>query len=168
MERLGESGSGFRSLTEAIDTTTPAGRMMMQMVGHSPSSKGRCSKSGPKPDWMPPAKMHAPATPLTRAKTQETGFGERSDRDRSWRAVVAPMPSRLTISRHPSPSAQSLATRPPESNSLRAIKTVEWFNSRHLRFLSCLPHVTSAACSSKSNLFLRPSSITSKRAMYAR
>lgn len=33
MDRLGESGAGFRSLTEAIDTTTPAGRMMMQMVG---------------------------------------------------------------------------------------------------------------------------------------
>jgi len=33
MERLGGSGAGFRSLTEAIDTTTPAGRMMMQMVG---------------------------------------------------------------------------------------------------------------------------------------
>src|ERR1039457_5969219 len=33
MERLGESGAGVRSLTEAIDTTTPAGRMMMQMVG---------------------------------------------------------------------------------------------------------------------------------------
>ncbi|MHC1765216.1 MAG: recombinase family protein [Verrucomicrobiia bacterium] len=33
MERLGEAQSGFRSLTEAIDTTTPAGRMMMQMVG---------------------------------------------------------------------------------------------------------------------------------------
>src|SRR5271169_2263998 len=33
MERLGDSGTGFRSLTEAIDTTTPAGRMMMQMVG---------------------------------------------------------------------------------------------------------------------------------------
>ena len=27
------TGAGFRSLTEAIDTTTPAGRMMMQMVG---------------------------------------------------------------------------------------------------------------------------------------
>ena len=25
MERLGDSGAGFRSLTEAIDTTTPAG-----------------------------------------------------------------------------------------------------------------------------------------------
>ena len=27
-----EVSAGFRSLTEAIDTTTPAGRMMMQMV----------------------------------------------------------------------------------------------------------------------------------------
>ena len=33
MEQLREAGAGFRSLTEAIDTTTPAGRMMMQMVG---------------------------------------------------------------------------------------------------------------------------------------
>jgi DNA invertase Pin-like site-specific DNA recombinase len=32
MERLAEAKAGFRSLTEAIDTTTPAGRMMMQMV----------------------------------------------------------------------------------------------------------------------------------------
>jgi DNA invertase Pin-like site-specific DNA recombinase len=33
MERIAEAGAGFRSLTENIDTTTPAGRMMMQMVG---------------------------------------------------------------------------------------------------------------------------------------
>ena len=33
MERIGEVGAGFRSITEAIDTTTPAGRMMMQIVG---------------------------------------------------------------------------------------------------------------------------------------
>ena len=33
MEQLEQAGAGFRSLTEAIDTTTPAGRMMMQMVG---------------------------------------------------------------------------------------------------------------------------------------
>jgi DNA invertase Pin-like site-specific DNA recombinase len=33
MERIGDVGAGFRSITEAIDTTTPAGRMMMQMVG---------------------------------------------------------------------------------------------------------------------------------------
>ena len=33
MERIDQAGAGFRSLTEAIDTTTPAGRMMMQIVG---------------------------------------------------------------------------------------------------------------------------------------
>ena len=33
MERIGNASAGFRSLTENIDTTTPAGRMMMQMVG---------------------------------------------------------------------------------------------------------------------------------------
>ncbi|MBV8401361.1 MAG: recombinase family protein [Acetobacteraceae bacterium] len=33
MERIAKAGAGFRSLTENIDTTTPAGRMMMQMVG---------------------------------------------------------------------------------------------------------------------------------------
>src|ERR1700680_2327884 len=33
MERLAEAKAGFRSLTEASETPTPAGRMMMQMVG---------------------------------------------------------------------------------------------------------------------------------------
>jgi len=33
MERIAAVGGGFRSLTESIDTTTSAGRMMMQMIG---------------------------------------------------------------------------------------------------------------------------------------
>jgi DNA invertase Pin-like site-specific DNA recombinase len=33
MERVEKAAAGFRSLTEAIDTTTSAGRMMMQMIG---------------------------------------------------------------------------------------------------------------------------------------
>src|SRR5450631_2119051 len=33
MERIQEKKAGFRSLTEAVDTTAPAPRMMMQMVG---------------------------------------------------------------------------------------------------------------------------------------
>src|SRR3984885_14910039 len=32
MERIAKADAGFRSITENIDTTTPAGRMMMQMV----------------------------------------------------------------------------------------------------------------------------------------
>ena len=33
MEQIAEAKAGFRSLSEAIDTTSPAGRMMLQMLG---------------------------------------------------------------------------------------------------------------------------------------
>jgi len=33
MERIAKTGAGFKSLTESVDTTTAAGRMMMHMVG---------------------------------------------------------------------------------------------------------------------------------------
>jgi DNA invertase Pin-like site-specific DNA recombinase len=33
MEKIAQVGAGFRSLTEVIDTTSPGGRMMMQIVG---------------------------------------------------------------------------------------------------------------------------------------
>lgn len=33
MEKVAQAGADFRSLTEAIDTTSPGGRMMMQIVG---------------------------------------------------------------------------------------------------------------------------------------
>ena len=33
LERVEDAGAGFRSVTESIDTTTAAGRMLMQMLG---------------------------------------------------------------------------------------------------------------------------------------
>ena len=33
LDKIDNLGAGFRSLTEHVDTTTPAGRMMMQMLG---------------------------------------------------------------------------------------------------------------------------------------
>jgi DNA invertase Pin-like site-specific DNA recombinase len=33
MEKVNDAGAGFRSITEAVDTTTSAGRMLMQMLG---------------------------------------------------------------------------------------------------------------------------------------
>ena len=33
LEKITEVGGGFRSITEHVDTTTPAGRMMLQMLG---------------------------------------------------------------------------------------------------------------------------------------
>src|SRR3546814_4486359 len=35
LDRIEAEGGGFRSLTENIDTTTPAGRMMMQKIGRA-------------------------------------------------------------------------------------------------------------------------------------
>ena len=32
MDKINQAGAGFRSLTEVIDTTSPGGRMMMQIV----------------------------------------------------------------------------------------------------------------------------------------
>jgi len=33
LEKIEQNRAGFRSLTEAVDTTTPAGRMLTQMLG---------------------------------------------------------------------------------------------------------------------------------------
>ena len=33
LDKIEQAGAGFRSLTEAVDTTTAAGRMLMQMLG---------------------------------------------------------------------------------------------------------------------------------------
>ena len=47
MERIAQAGAGFRSITENIDTTTPAGRMMMQMVGAFAEFVSRISRLRP-------------------------------------------------------------------------------------------------------------------------
>ncbi len=43
MEPSGDVGARFRSITEAIETTTPAGGMMMQMVIFASTTKSRLS-----------------------------------------------------------------------------------------------------------------------------
>ena len=41
MERIDREGAGFKSLTEAIDTTNAAGWIMMQMVGAFQNLRGK-------------------------------------------------------------------------------------------------------------------------------
>ena len=55
MERIAEADAGFRSITENIDTTTPAGRMMMQMVGSFAESERARSASAHRPGSRPRA-----------------------------------------------------------------------------------------------------------------
>ena len=59
MERIQEAKAGFRSLTEAIDTTTAPGRMMMQMVGALLNLKGQYCGREQRLDWMLPVSRAA-------------------------------------------------------------------------------------------------------------
>ena len=80
MEQIAQAGAGFRSLTEAIDTTTPAGRMLMQMVG----SFGR---TGPGADWWTSAQAGAPAA------GRHCRHGHIRTADASRRGTIIPCPS---------------------------------------------------------------------------
>ena len=79
MERLVEAGAGFRSLTEAIDTTTPAGRMMMQTVGAVRRVRAGHAMS----DWMLPARK-APSV-VRRPKLSDQQQSEIRKNDLQWR-----------------------------------------------------------------------------------
>jgi hypothetical protein len=59
MEQLANAKVGFRSLTEAIDTTTPAGGMMMEMVGSFAEFKRAMLRERTRPGWMQPVKTGA-------------------------------------------------------------------------------------------------------------
>ena len=60
MERIAQAGAGFRSITENIDTTTPAGRMMMQMIGSFAEFERAMIR-----ERKPPASAGINATPRT-------------------------------------------------------------------------------------------------------
>ena len=72
MERIGDAGAGFRSITEAVYTTTPAGRMMMR------ARKPRCNT------------IHIVRLPPRAAR--RAGGPLRSDRGRGWAPIAARMP----------------------------------------------------------------------------
>jgi hypothetical protein len=62
LKKVVDAGAGFRSLTEAIDSTTPAGRMMMQMLGavaEFERAMVKGSRSGPSSGWRVPGRRDA-------------------------------------------------------------------------------------------------------------
>lgn len=59
MERLGEARAGFRCLTEAIDTTSAARLMMMQMVGAFAEFKRAMLRERPALDLLPSTRKAA-------------------------------------------------------------------------------------------------------------
>jgi DNA invertase Pin-like site-specific DNA recombinase len=101
MERLGEAGAGFRSLTEAIDTTTPAGRMMMQMVGafaeferamrRERTKVGLDAARGRSHRWSPPEALRSAAI-----RDSKDDLQGRQDRRRCCSVVQGPPGNRLS------------------------------------------------------------------------
>jgi Resolvase, N terminal domain len=96
MERLGDSGAGFRSLTEAIDTTTPAGRMMMQMVGAFAEFE-RAMLKRTNQGWFgfcPSGRAHRrtppKADPSTTVRDPEDGFKRPQDGSRRCPTIQSP------------------------------------------------------------------------------
>jgi hypothetical protein len=55
MEQVQNAGARFQSVTEAIDTTTSAGRVFTQMLGSFVESSDPWSVNGPARAWRPPA-----------------------------------------------------------------------------------------------------------------
>ena len=72
MDRVEKTGAGFLSLTEAVDTTSPAGRMRMQLWDRLPSSNAPCCKSAPTVACWPPVKkvVSAVAVPSSRPRNK--------------------------------------------------------------------------------------------------
>ena len=58
---LAERGIGFRSLQEAIDTTTPGGKLVSTSSRPWPSSNATSSANAPPPAWPPPGPAAATA-----------------------------------------------------------------------------------------------------------
>lgn len=60
LDRIETTNAGFRSLTESIDTTTPAGRMMMQMVGSFAEFERAMIRERTKAGLVPPGTAAGP------------------------------------------------------------------------------------------------------------
>ncbi len=103
MERLAEAKAGLRSLTEAIDTTTPAGRMMMQTVGAFAEFERAMLREGTKAglDAAPARRAHRRASAKVDASTavrdQQDGFKRSKHGSRGSPPVHPATVSRLLV-----------------------------------------------------------------------
>jgi hypothetical protein len=61
---LAEGGIGFRRLQEAIDTTTPGGKLVFHVFAAWPSSNATSSANAPPPGWRQPGPAAATAAGL--------------------------------------------------------------------------------------------------------
>jgi len=113
LDRIEAAGAGFRSLTKAIDTTTPAGRMMMQMVG----AFAEFERAMIRERVMAGLSAAAPR-PLQRCALQEDAGqtparagGDGKSGDQGWQALPRDRRLSQTLYRHVAPEGLKLLGR---------------------------------------------------------
>ena len=103
MERIQKAKGGFRSLTEAIDTTTPAGRMMMQMVGafaefeREAASRTHQSRAESRPQGGTRRRTQAEAEARTAEGNRPDGHERQKDRCRCRQAIQGASVNRFSV-----------------------------------------------------------------------
>ncbi len=100
VERLGEAKAGFRSLTEAIDTTSAAGRMMMQMVGAFAEFERACYANVPAPAWSQPARKVESEEDVREAAGRDRSHGPEGRQKHSRRRSPVQHPPSHSVPTH--------------------------------------------------------------------
>ena len=103
MTDLEHAGIGFQSLQEHIDTTSPGGKLVFHIFGHSPNSSETSSRSGPRRG----SKQHGPGA--ARAGGRRASMPS-SVRWPSTSTHSESTPSRRSAGRWASPSRHSTPT----------------------------------------------------------
>jgi DNA invertase Pin-like site-specific DNA recombinase len=118
MDKIAAAGAGFRSLTEAIDTTSPAGRMVMQILGSFAEFERSMTRERTRAG-------------LEAARAQGRLGGRRpklrpDQAAEAWKMVCSGQKSRAEVARlfnvHPSTILWMLAHAPPPGKTKRSSK----------------------------------------------
>jgi DNA invertase Pin-like site-specific DNA recombinase len=103
MERIAKAGAGFRSLAKNLDTTSPAGRMMMQMVTSFAESERAMIRERTSAGL-------AAAAQKARRREAPRDRRKRYLRPEVWRRHGSPLQCQPATHRRPAPSFTTLTT----------------------------------------------------------
>ena len=108
MERIAKAGAGFKSLTESVDTTTPAGRMMMRAMIRERTRAGLASARADGRVGGRPRKLDVAQTA---AAIEDALSGKRSiaDTARLWKVSAATVSRIVSQARRDQADAASVS-----------------------------------------------------------
>jgi DNA invertase Pin-like site-specific DNA recombinase len=109
MERIAQASAGFRSITESIDTTTPAGRMMMQLIASFERAMIRERTSAGLAAARAEGRVGGRRKKLDAAERREIAESVITGRKSGDGAPVQHQPADCVTDRRPAPDGQPIA-----------------------------------------------------------